>query len=233
MPWLFFFAVAFFLILARIINSLRRCCFPLQCKRCKPYDIRRSLLLYIYCNNNCGTGNTISISVCKQYCRNIEISRQASDLISAMLFNIEIRADACQPSVKPSVKPWTSYQPHFSVRATQNSRLTTHDPSGTSRHRHRSAGPSDAPLTFIRKTFIRKPTNPSQWGLCFSVVDLRSKLGSYSRITGAVTVDVAWIWNELTTYHSASAMTADVAWIWHASTSVCIGTRTFRVPESP
>ena len=58
-----------------MINSLRRHCFPLQCKRCKQYDIRRSLLLlHIDGNNNCGTCTTISISVCQH--RNIEISRQ-------------------------------------------------------------------------------------------------------------------------------------------------------------
>jgi hypothetical protein len=45
---------------------------------------------------------------------NTEISRSAGSIA-------EISADACQPSVKPS----TSYQPHFSVRATLNCRHTT------------------------------------------------------------------------------------------------------------
>ncbi len=53
------------------------------------------------------------------------LSRSALTLISAILFNIEISADACQPSGKPSVKPSTSYQPHFPVRVTLNSRHTT------------------------------------------------------------------------------------------------------------
>ena len=45
--------------------------------------------------------------------------------------------------------------------------------------------------TSIRKTFMRKTNKSVAMGFVFSVVDLRRKLGSYSHITGAVTVDVA------------------------------------------
>jgi hypothetical protein len=111
-----------------MINSLRRRCFPLQCKRCKQFDIRRSLLLlHIDGNNNCGT--TISISVCKH--RNIEISRQYCRDQRRRLPTFSETFDKLSASF-------------FREGYAQ---LPTHDPSGTCRQRRRrSASPGDAPL---------------------------------------------------------------------------------------